>query len=60
MQVVGESKETGTTTTFLADAEIFEETHYDATTLLSRFREVAFLTRGLRWDAKPPRTAACG
>jgi DNA gyrase subunit B len=48
IQVVGESDETGTTTTFLADAEIFEETHYDATTLLSRFREVAFLTRGLR------------
>jgi DNA gyrase subunit B len=48
MQVVGESKETGTTTTFLADAEIFEEVDYDATTLLSRFREVAFLTRGLR------------
>ena len=48
MQIVGESKETGTTTTFLADAEIFEEVDYDATTLLSRFREVAFLTRGLR------------
>jgi DNA gyrase subunit B len=48
VQVVGESGETGTTTTFLADAEIFEETDYDATTLLSRFREVAFLTRGLR------------
>src|SRR5690242_3545814 len=48
MQIVGESSETGTTTTFLADAEIFEETDYDATTLLSRFREVAFLTRGLR------------
>jgi DNA gyrase subunit B len=48
MQVVGDSSETGTTTTFLADAEIFEETDYDATTLLSRFREVAFLTRGLR------------
>jgi len=48
MEVVGESRETGTTTTFLADAEIFEEVEYDAQTLLSRFREVAFLTRGLR------------
>jgi DNA gyrase subunit B len=48
MQVIGESDETGTTTTFLADGEIFEEVDYDATTLLSRFREVAFLTRGLR------------
>jgi DNA gyrase subunit B len=48
MQEVGESSETGTTISFLADAEIFEETVYDATTLLSRFRETAFLTKGLR------------
>src|SRR5205814_6126014 len=48
IQVVGESKETGTTISFLADGEIFEETVYDATTLLSRFREMAFLTRGLK------------
>jgi len=35
MQVVGESKETGRQKiSFLADAEIFEETVYDATTLL--------------------------
>jgi DNA gyrase subunit B len=48
VQVVGESTATGTTTTFLADAEIFDETVYDASTLLSRLREVAFLTKGLR------------
>jgi DNA gyrase subunit B len=48
MEVIGESSETGTTISFLADPEIFEETVYDATTLLARFREVAFLTRGLR------------
>src|SRR6202012_3693017 len=36
------------TTTFLADAEIFDETSYDATTLVSRLREIAFLTKGLR------------
>src|SRR3954454_1936209 len=42
------SKETGTTISFLADPEIFDEIAYDATTLLARFREVAFLTRGLR------------
>ena len=44
----GPSDETGTTISFLPDAEIFDETVFDATTLLSRFREVAFLTRGLR------------
>ena len=48
MEVVGESKETGTTISFLADAEIFDETVHDAKTLLSRFREVAFLTKGLK------------
>ena len=48
MEVIGETTETGTTISYLADAEIFEESAYDATTLLSRFREMAFLTRGLR------------
>ena len=48
MEIVGESSETGTTISFLADDEIFEETVYDATTILSRFRETAFLTKGLR------------
>src|SRR3954470_6247214 len=45
---VGESTGAGTTVSFLADDEIFDETVYDAQTLLSRFREVAFLTRGLK------------
>ena len=48
MQVVGRVEGDRHDDTFLADAEIFEETDYDATTLLSRFREMAFLTRGLR------------
>jgi DNA gyrase subunit B len=48
METVGESKETGTTVSFLADAEIFDEMVYDAKTLVARFREVAFLTRGLQ------------
>ena len=48
MRVIGESSATGTVTTYLADDEIFDETVYDAATLLSRLREVAFLTKGLR------------
>jgi DNA gyrase subunit B len=48
MQVTGKSDETGTTISFLADPEIFEETVYDAATLLSRFRETAFLTKGFK------------
>src|SRR5205814_5873943 len=49
LKVVGISKESGTTISFLPDAEIFDETTFDSTTLVSRFREMAFLTRGLRF-----------
>ncbi len=48
MEAIGDANGTGTTISFLPDAEIFDETVFDATTLLSRFRETAFLTRGLR------------
>ena len=40
--------ESGTTISFLPDSEVFEETEFDAATLLQRLRETAFLTRGLR------------
>jgi len=39
---------TGTTVTFLADADIFESLDYDFHTLEERLRETAFLTRGLK------------
>ncbi len=42
------TKETGTTTTFLPDADIFETLDFDFKTLEERMRETAFLTRGLR------------
>nr|WP_269204160.1 DNA topoisomerase (ATP-hydrolyzing) subunit B [Motilibacter rhizosphaerae] len=38
---------TGTTVTFWADPEIFETTDYTFETLSSRFREMAFLNKGL-------------
>jgi DNA gyrase subunit B len=38
---------TGTTITFLPDAEVFETLDFDFTTLEERLRETAFLTRGL-------------
>ncbi|MGZ4371893.1 MAG: DNA gyrase subunit B, partial [Gaiellaceae bacterium] len=48
--VVGEAEkdDTGTTISFLPDAEIFEELDLSAETLQQRLRETAFLTRGLR------------
>ena len=39
---------TGTTITFLPDAEIFETVEFDMRTLEERLRETAFLTRGLK------------
>jgi DNA gyrase subunit B len=42
------SEETGTTITFLPDAEIFDELEFDYATLAERLRETAFLTRGLK------------
>ena len=50
MQTVGVAAkdESGTTIAFLPDPDVFEETEFDAATLLQRLRETAFLTRGLR------------
>src|SRR3954451_1757333 len=43
-----ETSETGTTTHFRPDGEVFETTSFDYSTLEQRLRETAFLTRGLR------------
>jgi DNA gyrase subunit B len=50
MQTLGkmEGKETGTTISFLPDAEVFEEIEWSTETLVQRLRETAFLTKGLR------------
>ncbi len=42
------AKETGTTISFLPDADVFETLELDFTVLEERMRETAFLTRGLR------------
>ncbi|HHU39742.1 MAG TPA: DNA topoisomerase (ATP-hydrolyzing) subunit B [Propionibacterium sp.] len=47
LEELGESDEIGTTVTFHPSAEIFETTHYNWETLASRFREMAFLNKGL-------------
>ena len=50
LKVVGtcEPERTGTKVTFFPDAEIFEETVFDYDVLKQRFREMAFLTKGLK------------
>ena len=45
---LGDSNKTGTKVRFLADDTIFETLEYDFETLENRFREMAFLTKGLR------------
>lgn len=49
VKVLGDKVQgTGTTTTFLADSEIFNTLDYKFAPLAERFREMAFLTKGLR------------
>ena len=47
LEIVGEAEGTGTITTFMPDKEIFDEIEYDYDILLKRFRELAFLNKGL-------------
>ena len=44
---IGDSDKTGTTVRFLADNTIFERMDYEYEVLENRFREMAFLTKGL-------------
>lgn len=50
LKVIGECdpKDTGTTVTFKSDNEIFEVHEYSYDTLANRFREMAFLNKGLK------------
>jgi DNA gyrase subunit B len=50
LHVIGtcDQDKTGTKVTFLPDDEIFDETIFDFDILKQRFREIAFLTRGLK------------
>lgn len=48
LEKIGNSKKTGTKVRFLADETIFETRNYDYETLETRFREIAFLTKGLK------------
>ncbi|ACL74394.1 DNA topoisomerase (ATP-hydrolyzing) subunit B [Ruminiclostridium cellulolyticum] len=47
VDIVGDTDETGTITTFKPDPEIFEEIVYDFDAMISRYREMAFLNKGI-------------
>ncbi len=47
LEAIGETEETGTTITFLADTKIFGLINYDFDTILQRLKELAFLNKNL-------------
>ena len=57
LKVVGDcdKESSGTKVTFMPDETIFEETDFDYDTLRTRFRETAFLTKGLKIVLKDER-----
>ena len=48
LEVVGNSDKTGTIISFKPDEEVFETTEYSYDTLEQRFREMAFLNKGIK------------
>ena len=55
VEEVGTATDTGSTTTFLADKAIFNSLEYNFDVLLQRFRETAYLTKGLSIIAQDER-----
>ena len=55
LEIIGESRKTGSKTTFWPDPEIFETTVFDFDVLEHRLREMAFLTKNLRITLKDDR-----
>lgn len=45
LEIVGDTEETGTTTTFMPDHLIFPDIQFEYHTMLTRYREMAFLNR---------------
>ena len=55
LEKIGESNKTGTKVRFFADGTIFETLEYDYEILENRFREMAFLTKGLKINLEDQR-----
>ena len=56
LEIVGNTKTTGTTIRFIPDREIFEERKFSFDTLAKRLRELAFLCQGLKITLKDENT----
>lgn len=55
LNIIGDSKKTGTKVSFKPDFEIFEELEYDFDILAQRIRELAFLNKGIKITLKDER-----
>ncbi|HIE26331.1 TPA: DNA gyrase subunit B [Candidatus Poribacteria bacterium] len=60
LEVTGISKKTGTSITFMPDAEIFEDITFSYDRLAERLRELAFLNKGVRITLKDERPIGDG
>lgn len=47
LEVIGKADKTGTRTTFKPDPEVFEELVFDFDAMITRYREMAFLNKGI-------------
>lgn len=47
LEIIGETEITGTKTTFKPDPEVFEDLVFEFDVMITRYREMAFLNRGL-------------
>ncbi len=57
---LADDERTGTTVTWFASPDIFETTDYTLETITTRFREMAFLNKGLRIELRDARPKAEG
>ena len=57
VEIIGEASDTGTTVTFLADKEIFEDVDYDFNTVCERIRELACLNKAVEIAVKDERSS---
>jgi DNA gyrase subunit B len=55
IEIVGDTQDTGTSITFLADKKIFEEIDYDFDMACQRLRELAYLNKGVEIALKDER-----
>ena len=56
VEVIGDTEDTGTSTTFLADEEIFEDLNYDFDQIAQRLKELAYLNKGVEIAFKDERS----